>query len=84
MEEPAGAKKPKIRKPVKITSWFGVETMTKESDSDNKTEWEAVDRRKKCEERRRRSRIKMKQKMMECATKAGHMAGLGPIPVMDV
>ena len=81
---PPPTHKQKVRKPVKITTWFGEETSTDKSESDEGEQWKEIDRKKKNSDRRRRMKRRRKEKEVKCATKAGHMIGLGPITMDQV
>ena len=69
----------KVRRPVRIMTWFGEESSTEESGSEDNDTWREVDRKKNGEERRRKEKRTKKAKITECATKAGNMAGVRPI-----
>ena len=77
--------KPKIRCPVVITSWFSeVSSSDDTEDTEVNSDWNEVDRKKKNEEKRIRLMKKRKDLQTWCATKAGHMIGLGPISMEEV
>ena len=72
--------KQKVRKPARITHWFGEESSPSDSSSEEGgDDWNEVNR----EEKQRRKRVKQgdnrKRKKREAAKKASMMMGLGPI-----
>ena len=82
--QPLGHKtKNKIRKPLKITTWFGEETTTSESESEDTESWSEVDRKRRNQEKRRILKRRKKEKEERVATKAAGMAGIGPIDIND-
>ena len=87
LERPA-ARKPKVRKPVTITQWFGEDSSSEEStdstDSELNSPWQDVNRKRKNEEKRKRLKRKRKEKMERCSLKASHMVGVGPVTMESV
>ena len=82
--QPLGHKtKTKVRKPLKITTWFGEETTSEESESEDTESWNEVDRKRKNQEKRRLLKRRKKEKEERVATKAAGMAGIGPIDIND-
>ena len=75
--------KPKIRKPIVITTWFG-DTEEEDTDSDVSDGWTEVERKRKNTERRRRTKRRKKEKEVRCAANAACTAGVGPIKMSDV
>ena len=71
--------KTKVRKPIVITQWFGDETTTEESDSDEATGWQSVDRKQKNIEKKKKLRKRKKEKEGRVAYKASCMATIGPM-----
>ena len=76
--EPA-RRKVKVRKPPKITCWFGDEEISCSSSDENTEEWTEIEKRKKSKEKKRKQYEKRKTKQHETAMKASAMIGLGPI-----
>ena len=78
--EPKEVKK-KVRKPVKITCWFGDEEASSSSSSEGtvEEEWQEVDRRKVVKEKKMAQEERRKKKKHETAKKARSMMGIGPI-----
>ena len=54
--------KPRVRKPLKITQWFGEDSTTEESDSDDNDSWSEVDRRKRNAEKKKKMKRRKKEK----------------------
>ena len=70
----------KVRKPVKISHWFGDESTESSSDSDENTaDWLEVDRRKKVKEKKKKQAEKKRKRQHETALKASKMIGIGPL-----
>ena len=77
--------KPKVRRPIVITSWFGDSNDdTTEDDSTDDTEWSNVERKKKNLQKKKKAHMKKEHKKREVATKASHMVSLGPITLQSV
>ena len=78
MDQPA---KPtvKTRKPVVITNWFGIETSSDSEEATDEEKWSEVERKRKSTEKKKKMLKKKQQLKRECATKAAHMASIGPI-----
>ena len=73
---------PPIRKPAIVKNWFGLQSSSDDSDTDTETEgngWSAVDRKRRGEERRRRTAEKRDALKKECAGRAANMFSIGPI-----
>ena len=78
--------KTKVRRPLQITSWFGDDSNidTSEDDSTEEAEWSNVERKKRNLLKKKKAHMKKEQKKREVATKAAHMASLGPITLQSV
>ena len=78
--------KTKVRRPPPvITKWFGSDSTSEEEDESGEEEsWIGIDRKKKNEEKRRKAARRKEMKKREVATKAAHMASLGPISIQSV
>ena len=73
----------KIRKPVAITKWFGIDTSSEESEEDESS-WSEVDYRKKRDEKKRRQKKRKLELKSECARKASCMVTLGPVSMRSI
>ena len=72
--------KPKVRKPPKITQWFGIDTDTDTTeDTDENNEWSEVENRKRNEIKKKNQRKKKKDLEESTSRKAANMIGIGPI-----
>ena len=81
--------KPKIRKPIKITTWFADEpgtgntstTDTSEDDTrdENEPEWKTIARKEIRKKKNMERKNKKKERMEELCTKMKHTIGIGPI-----
>ena len=74
----------KVRKPITITKWFGLETSTDESEIEEKENWTSVERKQKSEEKKRRRWKRKEELKSECASRAACMAGIGPISLKSI
>ena len=74
---------PIVRKPVVVKEWFGIESSSDESDSEQ-GQWTEVERRKRSKDKK----LKMEKRRMrlkrECATRASNMIRIGPISTDSV
>ena len=77
-------KTPKVRKPLKIEKWFGVDSETDSNDDTDDTEWLEVDRKKRSEMKKKQQNKKKKELEVLTARKASNMVGLGPIDLEEI
>ena len=72
-------RKEKVRRPIVPEHWFGDEDSSGTDDGSIDSNWTEIERRKRGEEKRRKTRTKRKQKIEETLTKARSMVGIGPV-----
>ena len=78
------APKTKVRKPVTVKNWFGLDSSSNEESEEDDSCWTDVDRKKKRQERKKISDIRKNKLKEECSSRAAHMASLGPITTETV
>ena len=75
--------KRKIRKPIEVKDWFGMDSSS-ESDSssqdEDEGEWSEVARQSKNRKKMKEKKIRRKEKIGQIARRMKQMIGLGPIP----
>ena len=76
---------PPVRRPVQVENWFGLESSSDDTDSDNEgSEWSKVDRKEKADEKRRNQSKRKQEKMRDCASRAARMISIGPISMSNI
>ena len=69
----------KVRKPPKITQWFGADTDTDTTEDTDENEWSEVEYKKRNEIKKKKQKMKKKDLQESTARKASNMIGIGPI-----
>ena len=74
----------KIRKPLKIEKWFGVESESESNEDTDDSDWLEIDRKKRRENKKKLQTKKRKDLEVLTARKASCMVGVGPIDLREV
>ena len=74
--------KSKIRKPIEVKDWFGMDSSESESSSqdEEESEWSEVDRKARNRKKLNEKKIRRKEKIGQIVRRMKQMIGLGPIP----